>query len=169
MEGSSEEFFSSEIFAALLSGDVVKLWKSPRNHVCPFLPYLVYASSSSQPQSFQYQTTWSKSRRLLLALLAELDQVNSIKRYLELDFSELKQDALKERQLLEKLHPGETRPGDGSLLASSIQRGLVTEFELSSWMRRCRLVLSELLRIMHQVLVDAAKVLYLLTCNLHCT
>ena len=77
--------------------------------------------------------------------------MNGIKKYLELDFTELKHDAVREQQLLRKLHPGENRPQEGSVLASSIPHGLVVEFERSGCMRQLRLLLSELLRIMHQV------------------
>lgn len=77
--------------------------------------------------------------------------MNGIRKYLELDFTELKHDAVKEQQLLRKLHPGESRPAEGSVLASSVTSGLVVDFERSGRMRRLRLLLSELLRILHQV------------------
>ena len=88
---------------------------------------------------------------LLLSLLADVEEVNGVKQYLELDFAELRHDAVKEQQLLRKLRPGETRPAESSVLASSVSNGLMVEFEHSGSMRRTRLVLSELLRILHQV------------------
>ena len=46
---------------------------------------------------------------LLLSLLADVEEVNGVKQYLELDFAELRHDAVKEQQLLRKLRRG--RPG----------------------------------------------------------
>ena len=143
---------SPEVFAAIRAGDVAELWKSPRDHLRPFLPYLVRISCSP---SSTYGATWSKQRLLLLSLLAEVEEVNEVKEYLELDFSELKHDAVKEQQLLHKLHPGENRPSEASVLATGVSSGLMVDYERSGCMRRSRLVLSELLRIMHQVIKDA--------------
>lgn len=139
---------SPEVFAAIRAGDVAELWKSPRNYLRPFLPYLVRISSSS---SSAYGATWSKQRLLLLSLLAEVEEVNEVKKYLDLDFSELKHDAVKEQQLLHKLHPGENKPNESSVLATNVSSGIMVDYERSGCMRRSRLVLSELLKIMHQV------------------
>ena len=151
-----QQQFSSVVFSALLSGDVVKLWRCPRADLRPFLPYLVRVCSSPLHPSFSssyssHGATWGRQRLLLVSLLAEVEEVNGIRKYLELDFAELKRDAVKEQQLLRKLHPGESRPREGSVLASATTHGLVVEFERSGWMRRLRLLLSELLRILHQV------------------
>ena len=83
--------------------------------------------------------------------MPSLQEANSIKQYLTVDFQELKQDALKEQQLLRKLPSGEERAPTQSVLASSLQYGLAIEFERSDHMRRLRLILSELLRVMSQV------------------
>ena len=125
------------------------LWRCPRDHLRPFLPYLTRISFSSRSPSSGDGATWSKHRLLLLSLLADVEEVNGVKQYLELDFAELRHDAVKEQQLLRKLRPGETRPAESSVLASSVSNGLMVE--QSGSMRRTRLVLSELLRILHQV------------------
>lgn len=80
-----------------------------------------------------------------------MQDVNAIREYLSLSFRELKQDAQKEQQLLRKLGPGEERGASQSVLASSLQFGLAIEFERSDYMRRFRLLLSEILRIVSQV------------------
>ena len=80
-----------------------------------------------------------------------LQEANAIKKYLSVDFQELKQDALKEQQLLRKLPPGEERGSAQSVLASALQYGLAIEFERSDHMRKLRLILSELLKVMNQV------------------
>ena len=143
-----QHFFSTEVFSAIRSGAVADLWRCPRDHLRPFLPYLTRISCS--PSSGD-GATWSRHRLLLLSLLADVEEVNGVKQYLELDFAELRHDAVKEQQLLRKLRPGETRPAESSVLASSVSNGLMVEFEHSGSMRRTRLVLSELLRILHQV------------------
>ena len=63
---------------------------------------------------------------------------------------ELRQDALKEQQLLKKLSP-EERAQSQSILASSLQFGLAIEFERSNCLRRFRLFLSEILKVMGQL------------------
>lgn len=76
-------------------------------------------------------------------------ETNDLKKYLSVDFQELKQDAQKEQQLIRKLGPGEEKVQ--SVLASSLQDGVVIEFERSNHVRRFRLVLSEALRILNLV------------------
>lgn len=96
-------------------------------------------------------------------MLSGIREVSAIKDYLAVNFHELKQDALREQQLLRKLGPGVAEDrgqgsasgGEGcntsSILASSLQYGLAIEFERSDHTRRFRLVLSEVLRVMSQV------------------
>lgn len=94
---------------------------------------------------------WESSRTIIHTLIAGMQDVNAIREYLSLSFRELKQDAQKEQQLLRKLGPGEERGASQSVLASSLQFGLAIEFERSDYMRRFRLLLSEILRIVSQV------------------
>ena len=94
---------------------------------------------------------WESSRTIIHTLIAGMQDVNAIREYLSLSFRELKQDAQKEQQLLRKLGPGEERAASQSVLASSLQFGLAIEFERSDYMRRFRLLLSEILRIVSQV------------------
>ena len=68
-----------------------------------------------------------------------------------MNFVELHGDALKEKQLLRKLGPGEERGVGQSVLATSLQFGMAIEFERSDPMRRFRLFLSEMLRVMSKV------------------
>lgn len=145
---------SPEVFTALLTGDIRKLWLVPREKVRPYLPYLCRASAKTSPVIGNNGTTsgGSKRRRALCSLLCEFEDTNAIECYLKLDFSELRHDALKEQQLLKKLRPGEKRSQGESILASSVKLGLATEFERSEPVRRARLVLSELLRYFSQVL-----------------
>ena len=82
-----------------------------------------------------------------------IPEANSIHSYLNMNYLELKTDAVKEKQLLRKLGSGEDRPGGQSVLATSMQFGLGIEFERSDHVRRLRLFLSELLRIMSKVCV----------------
>lgn len=61
----------------------------------------------------------------------------------------MRQDARREQQLFKKLDGG--RAPTQSLLASSLQFGLAIEFERSDYLRRFRLLLSEVLRIIAQL------------------
>ena len=70
---------------------------------------------------------------------------------MNVDFKEVYQDAVKEQQLLRKLHPGERRNGGESVLASSLKEGLAAEFENGDTKRRLRLVLSEALHLINRV------------------
>lgn len=62
----------------------------------------------------------------------------------------MRQDSLKEQQLLKKLSP-EDRAHSQSILASSLRFGLAIEFERSNYLRRFRLFLSEMLKVLGQL------------------
>ena len=63
----------------------------------------------------------------------------------------MKHDAIKEQQLLKKLRPGEEQLRSESVLVSSLENGILTEFERGGIKRRFRLVLSEMLQLISQV------------------
>ena len=86
-----------------------------------------------------------------MCVTAAIPEANSVHSYLQMDFPELRGDAVKERQLLRKLGPGEERPAAQSILATSMQFGMAIEFERSDHLRRVRLFLSEMLRILSKV------------------
>ena len=92
----------------------------------------------------------------------DIPEVNSIRAYLRMNFVELHGDALKEKQLLRKLGPGEERGVGQSVLATSLQFGMAIEFERSDPMRRFRLFLSEMLRVMSKVHIHC---MYMYTLN----
>ncbi len=151
---------SPAVFSALLAGDVRRLHSFASSDLRPFLPCLARVvlcrTATAAPQ-------WQNNRKVVHALLCGIRETNAIKDYLLVDYRELKQDALKEQQLLRKLGPGggedrgqgSTVGGGGrsanSILASSLQYGLAIEFERSDHTRRFRLLLSEILRVMGQV------------------
>ena len=142
-----------EIFAAILSGNISKFWDHPRASLNPFLPLICKAVSHSAPNNQDLSVTWVRYRKALHSLLLDVEAVNHVKKYLQLDFGEIKHDALREQQLLKKLHPGE-RPAVGeSVLMSSMKEGAITEFEKGGKKRRFRVVLGEVLRVIHQVII----------------
>ena len=145
---------SPEVFSALLTGDVKKLWLVPRENLRPYLPYLCRVAARNVPVVGNDGTSsaGSKRRKALCSLLCEFEDTNTIECYLKLNFTELRHDAIKEQQLLKKLRPGEKRSQGESILASSVKLGLANEFERSEPVRRLRLVLSEVLRYISQVL-----------------
>lgn len=140
------ELPSPKVFSALLAGDVQQLYACSPTELRPFLPCLARIALRTPVTT---ATPWQNRRKVIHALIAGISEVNAIKEYLSVDFQELRQDALREQQLLRKLNPTEER--SSSVLASSLQYGLAIEFERSDHLRRFRLLLSEVLRIMHQV------------------
>ena len=149
------ELPSSDILSSLLSGDIVKLWDHPRSKVKPFLPFICKAVFDHAPPIIPGQDAiWSQYQKALHSLLYEFEVVNRLKKYLQLDFAELRHDALKEQQLIKKLDPDERQSKRDSSLVSNMENMVTVEFERGCVKRRFRLVLSETLRIMSQVLND---------------
>ena len=145
---------SAEVFSALLAGNVRQLYACPAAELRPFLPCLsriVLCPPTTTTLTDATTTEWESSRTVVHALIAGMQDVNTLQEYLSVNFQELKLDAQKEQQLLRKLGPGEERAASQSILASSLQFGLAIEFERSDCMRRFRLFLSEILRIVAQV------------------
>ena len=83
-------------------------------------------------------------RKEIQKIMSGLEAVNSIVSLLSVDFSTVQEDAIKEQQLRKKLGGNSLT---GSILAESLQTGLLLEFERSEPSRRMRLVLSEILRL----------------------
>jgi hypothetical protein len=134
-----EHLPSPEIYSIILSGDILKLWDHPRHKLTPFLSYLcraVFGSAKNEPTTIR-----DNHRKGLYSLLLNMEDVNKIKKYMALDFVELKNDGLKERELMKK-RLAVTDPDESKELNVAI------EFEKSSEKGRFRLVLKELLRIM---------------------
>ena len=145
---------STKVFSALLAGNIRQLHSCSSAELRPFLPCLsriVLCPPATATMSDSTTSEWESSRTIIHTLIAGMQDVNAIREYLSLSFRELKQDAQKEQQLLRKLGPGEERVASQSVLASSLQFGLAIEFERSDYMRRFRLLLSEILRIVSQV------------------
>ena len=86
-------------------------------------------------------------------LYTAIPEANSVHSYLQIDYPELRSDAVKEQKLLQKLGPVEERPATQSVLATSMQFGMAIEFERSDHVRRVRLFLSEILRVTSRVSV----------------
>ena len=87
----------------------------------------------------------------MVGISSDIPEANAIHAYFGMNFIELQSDALKEKQLLRKLSPGEERPAGQSVLATSMQFGMAIEFERSDPVRKFRLFLSEMLRVMSKV------------------
>lgn len=144
---------SSEVYSTILSGDIKKLWDYPTAKLKPFLPFLCDAATVSPSLLTDELTTWSEHQERLHSLLCELEEANRIIRYLQLDFTELRSDAMKEQHLIRKLSPEGVRSKQHTenALVDSVEERLPIEFERASEERRFRLVVSEILRIMSQV------------------
>ena len=93
-------------------------------------------------------TSCLTARTRVLQVLSRCETVNSIVALLSINFHQLELDVKKEQQLRQK------REGGGGVLADSILISALTsgpslEFERSDATRKLRLVLSELLTLMH--------------------
>ena len=137
----------SDVFSAILWGKLSKLWDYPREYMTPFLPLICTAVFHSDGHR-DTALPWERFHQALHSLLLDIESVNHIKKYLTLDFAELKSDAIKEQQLIKKLPTGERR---GESVLSCVKEGLVTEFEKATEEKRFRIVLSELLHLLNQV------------------
>ena len=76
-----------------------------------------------------------------------------------MDFKEIEVDAQKLRRLKDKMSQAGDSGGSRvhNVLVSSLQFGLIVEFERADTTRKFRLLISELLRIMDQVNVPLAR------------
>jgi len=143
---------SASVFRAVLSGDFKSLLDVKESDITPFLPALVrFALCRSPPQ--QTSGSWTNARIVAHKIISEIEAANQIAAYLDVDFKEIEVDAQKLRRLKDKM----SQSGDSSgsrvhnVLVSSLQFGLIVEFERADTTRKFRLLISELLRIMDQV------------------
>ena len=139
---------TARAFQAIRSVSVSELSQLRDDEIRPLLPCLVRMALCSPVDE---SAKWTEARKEVQKLLSGLEVVNSIVALLSVDFNLLEQDALKEQQLRRKIGGG----SGTSVLVESLQNGLALEFERSTSepSRRLRLVLSEVLRIMSQVIV----------------
>ena len=142
---------SASVYRAVLSGDFKSLLDVKESDIIPFLPALVRFALCRCPQ--QTSGSWSNARIVAHKIISEIEAANRIAAYLDVDFKEIEVDALKLRRLKDKM----IQSGDSSgsrvhnVLVSSLQFGLIVEFERADTTRKFRLLISELLRIMDQV------------------
>ena len=141
------------VFSSVLSGTISELWNYPRSSLSPFLPLICTAVFRSVGNDSRGSVipAWERFNKALSSLLLDIESVNQVEKYLQLDFRELRSDAWKEQQLVKKLPGGENPASRVDSVLSSIKDGLVTEFEKSGEEKRFRLVLSELLHLIQQV------------------
>lgn len=119
--------------------------------VTPFLPSLVRMALCS---SVDTTPLWSRYQKEILSILSGIEMVNSIVRYLQVDFARLKEDVVKRVQL-DRKSTGSAGPYSTS--ASSI---LSSEFENAETdsencgEAKLRLVLNEVMRAAAEVGLD---------------
>ena len=87
---------SPAVFSALLSGNIKQLCNCSQNELRPFLPCLarmVLCSSRLAPVSMVTETSvpsdkslWEGRRKAVFALIAGMEEVNAISKYLAVDF-----------------------------------------------------------------------------------
>lgn len=97
-------------------------------------------------------------RTAVLEILSRIELVNNLVALLSIDFHALEVDVRKEQQLRAKVGSG----AGESVLIAGLSNGPALEFERSDATRRLRLVLSELLAIMGQVISKINNLIYIL-------
>ena len=133
---------SHDAFKAVQSASIQQLSKLDKKELRTILPCISRAAlCSTLDISDKFRLVMKEIQRLM----AGIEAVTSIVSLLSVDFSVVREDAIKEQQLRKKLG-GNTLAE--SYLADSLENGsLLAEFERSEPGRRIRLVLSELLRL----------------------
>ena len=134
---------SSRAFAAIRTSSVQELSKLSKQELRPILPCLARTALCAP---LDISDKFRIMRKEIQKMMSGLEAVNSIVSLLSVDFSTVQEDAIKEQQLRKKLGLGGNSL-TGSILAESLQTGLLLEFERSEPSRRMRLVLSEILRL----------------------
>ena len=69
--------------------------------------------------------------------------INGLKKYLQLNFCELRQNALKEQQLVKKVDLDQRQTKRESIVVSNMKQMVIVEFEQGCVMRGFHLILNE--------------------------
>ena len=136
---------SSRLFRALQTVNVEELSNCSDVELRPVLASLVRMSLIA---SLDKSSKCAEDRTSVLRILSRIELVNNLVALLSIDFHALETDVRKEMILRSKVG---NASGD-SVLISNLNIGPALEFERSDATRRLRLVLSELLAIMGQVI-----------------
>ena len=133
---------TNRAFKAIQAASVQQLSSLDKKELRTILPCLARAALCSPLDiSDKFRMVMKEIHRLM----AGIESVNSIVSLLSVDFSTIREDAVKEQQLRKKLGGNSLSE---SILADSLQNGgLLTEFERSEPSRRIRLVLGEFLKL----------------------
>ena len=138
---------SARLFGALQTVNVDELSNCSDVELRPVLASLVRMSLIA---SLDKSAKCSEDRTCVLRILSRIELVNNLVALLSIDFHALETDVRKEMMLRSKVG---NASGD-SVLISNLNIGPALEFERSDATRRLRLVLSELLAIMGQVIIS---------------
>jgi len=131
------------VFNAISSVDVCKILKCSNEQLRPILPCLVRMSLITP---LDHSATCLNARTRVLQVLSRIDTVNNIVALLSINFFEMLNDLKKEQQLRQKVGGGTL---SDSVLIKNLSSGPSLDFERMDHTRKLRLVLSELLTLMH--------------------
>lgn len=154
---------TARLFEALQTVDVSELSKCEDSELRPVLASLVRMSLIA---SLDKSANCMRSRTGVLGILSRIELVNNLVALLSIDFHLLEVDVRKEMSLRCKAVSLGGGGGNGcqssvdSVLVTNLAIGPSLDFERSDASRRLRLVLSELISIMCQV-VDGVKLSFL--------
>lgn len=137
-------------FKAIHTLDVDEIGQLSADELRPLLPCLVrmgvYSSCQNSPE-------WANKRKLILQIISQNEEVNSIISLLSVDFhameidvkKELEQKSVLSANLSENLNKNALN--DNNVIISSIVNNLSLDFERSDGFCRMRLIISELFAI----------------------
>jgi len=134
---------SPVVFKAISSVDVSTILKCSDDQLRPILPCLVRMSLITP---LDHSSTCLNARTRVLQVLSRIDLVNNIVALLSISFFELLNDLKKEQQLRQKVGGGSLAD---SVLIKNLTSGPSLDFERMEHTGKLRLVLSELLTLIH--------------------
>ena len=140
---------SCTAFKAMQASSIKLLASLKEEELRPILPSLVRTALCAPLDLSEHFRCFRKE---VQKKISEFEAVNSIVPLLTVDFNVVHEDAIKEQQLRQKT--GRSRLQD-NVLGGSLQRGLLMELEEGDPIKRMRLVLGELLRLIHEVIIFA--------------
>lgn len=134
---------TSRVFLAMQTMNISVLKTFPPNEIRKILPSLVRMSLLSH-----IQNTKSKMdlRREVLSLLVEIEVVNNIVQYLQVNYNELENELKKEQQQRQKIGMSEFQ-----MQSYGLQSGIALGFERAELARKVKAVLSQIFLIQCQI------------------
>ncbi|XP_021962074.1 integrator complex subunit 2 isoform X2 [Folsomia candida] len=134
-----------DAFECIETGRMDEIGKFSPDQLRPFVPVLTRAGLLHQSEAFAKSSDFVQP---ILLNLIQNEAANNIVSLLQLDYQNLEMDVKKELQLRQKLGNRE----QDSILVQNLSQGITLEFEKAEGTRKLRLILSEILFILSQMI-----------------